>query len=254
MQFKLGKKPARPDAVKMKFGSYFDAAKLPPVPALIGHPWLVRIWGMLGNDRAGDCVWAGFCHETALLHADSNLTVPTFTTKTVFADYHDATGFNPGDPSTDQGTDLQDGASYRQKTGIIDILGQRHKIDIYTALRVGDLNEIALAVFLFGAAGIGVRLPDTAEQQFNRMEPWTVEKGASIVGGHYIPCVGRNSLGDFLFVSWGRLTAATPNWVQTYMDEGICYVDRDRLNRNNVSPQNYNLAQLTDDYHQLTRT
>ena len=51
--FKLGKTPARPGAIKLRFGTYFSAAELPAVPLAFGHPWLVQAWRMLGNDLYG---------------------------------------------------------------------------------------------------------------------------------------------------------------------------------------------------------
>lgn len=230
----------------MRFGSYFKAAELPSVPNAFGRPWLVRNWGMLGNDQAGDCYWAGASHETMMLAADAGANIPMFTTRTALADYHAVIG--PGD----EGTDLQEGCDYRLKTGIADALGNRHKIDIYTALTPGDLREIELAVFLFGMAGIGVDLPDTAESQFNYGEVWTVVPGAQSKGGHYIPCIGRNSHGDYLVVTWGRLQAVDPEWLQEYMDQGTCMISRERLRADGTSPHGLDLAKLEDDFHELT--
>lgn len=250
--FKTGKRPARPDAVKLKFGAYFKASDLPVVPVAFGRPWLVRQWGVLGNDLAGDCVWAGAAHETMLLKADAGFAPPSFMIRDVFADYSAVTGFDPKNPATDQGTDVQQAAAYRQKTGIGDANGNRHQIEIYTALRSGDLSELALATFLNGVAGVGVDLPSSAEDQFNAAEPWTVVKGDTSAGGHYIPCVGRNRVGNFLFVTWGRLQAATPEWLQTHMDEGICFLSQERLSTKGLSPEGYDAAALLDDFKQVT--
>lgn len=230
----------------MRFGAYFNTAELPTPPSVIGRPWLIRNWGLLGNDVASDCVWAGFAHEVMMLYADANTSIPTFTTREVLKDYHAATG------PDDEGTDLQEACAYRQKTGISDILGHRHAIDIYTALTPGDLKQIALTVFLFGFAGIGLRLPTTAETQFKYQESWSVEPGADVKGGHYVPCVGRNSLGDYLVVTWGRLHAVTPDFIEEYMDQGVAIISRERLTSSGLSPQGYNLSQLEDDFRQLT--
>lgn len=252
MDFRRGKKPARGDAVKMKFGAYFKAPNLPAVPAAFGRPWLIRSWGMLGNDSAGDCVFAAGAHETMMLHADAATTIPTFTTNTTIRDYSAVTGYVPGNPATDDGSDVQQVAAYRQKIGLLDILGARHRIDIYAALRIGDLDELALATFILGTAGVGVALPDNAERQFDNGEVWDIEPNAPGGDGHYVPCIGRNSVGNFLFVTWGRLQAATPAWIRTYMDEGICYISRERLKTSGLSPQGYDLAALEADYSTLT--
>ena len=250
--FKRGKLPARPDAVQLKFGTYFRAGNLPPPPLRIGHPNLIKNWQTLANDRYGDCVWAGAAHETMMICADAITAVPVFNDSNVLADYADATGFKPSDPSTDNGTDVQQAAAYRQKTGIVDASGKRHTIGIYTALRVGDLAEIAMATWLLGAVGIGVDLPSSADRQFSDGQLWDVVKGDVSTGGHYIPCVGRNSAGNFLFISWGRLQAATPAWIKTYMDEGIAYISLERLNAKGLSPEGFNEGGLIDDFKQVT--
>lgn len=254
MLYALGKKPARLEAVKLKFGAYFNTAQLPAVPVRFGHPELIRDPGMLANDSVGDCVWAGAAHETMLLRAAAGFAPPPFKDENVLADYAACAGYNPADESTDQGTDLQQAASYRRKTGIIDANGERHKIDIYAALEPGNLEQIALAVVLFGCVGIGVNLPSSAEEQFTYGEPWSFVSGDKPVGGHYIPLVGRNSLGNFLIVSWGRLHACTPKWLESAMDEGLAYISLERLNAKGLSPQGYNEAALRDDFAQVTRT
>ena len=55
---KLGKKPARPDAMKLKFADVLDASNLPVPPTAFGHMSLIagNGYGMLANDKYGDCV------------------------------------------------------------------------------------------------------------------------------------------------------------------------------------------------------
>lgn len=249
--YKLGKRPPRPDSIKLKFSSYFRASELPVVPAVFGRPGLIQQWGLLGNADWGDCYWAGSAHETMLLRSSAGS--PTlFTTANVLSDYSAATGFNQADPATDQGTDMQVGATYRQKTGILDMSGVRHRVDVYTSLRVSDLDQLALATYLFGVVGVGVSLPSSAEDQFSRAEVWDIVPGDTSVGGHYIPCVGRNSNGNYLFVSWGRLQAATPRWFQQYNDESVAYLSLDQLRANGFSPQGYAEPALLDDFKQVT--
>lgn len=240
MLYKTGKKPARPDAVQLKFASYFRVAgKLPPVPLRFGDPSLVPSPGFLGNDQWGDCAWADADHGTMMVNASLGKTV-SFTAADALADYG-STGFTPTNPATDQGTDLQQCAEYRQKTGVIDAAGNRHKIDIYTALRAGELDELALAGYLYKAVSVGVMLPASAQDQFNMGMPWTVVPGEQGRDGHAITFIGRNSLGNYLFFSWGRLQAATPEWLQAYMDEGIAFIATEQAT-----------AALLDDFKQVT--
>ena len=134
LPLKLGKKPARPGAVKLKLAKYLVKPKLPTPPKVFGHEALIGPnWEMLGNDQYGDCVWAGAAHETMLWNKEAARAV-TFNNQSVLKDYSAVTGFNPNDPNTDQGTDMQVAASYRRKTGVLDANGKRHKVIAYLAL------------------------------------------------------------------------------------------------------------------------
>src|SRR6478609_2890167 len=108
-----GKKPARKNAIKLKFGDFIDRDKLraalPKHPAgPFGHERLIREqdWGMLGNDACGNCVWAGAAHETKLIMGEAGKHV-WFSTKSVVGDYSKVTGYIPGNDDTDAGTDMQ---------------------------------------------------------------------------------------------------------------------------------------------------
>lgn len=185
MIYKLGKKPARSGAIKLRFAAYADVAALPTPPAVFGHEGLISSWPMLANDRFGDCVWAGAAHETMLLAKEAGNTV-TFTDADVLCDYATVTGFNPSDPSTDEGTDLQVAASYRRKTGIIDATGHRHTVASYLALEPGNIQHILLAAYLF-VCGVGLQLPSAALDQAAKGQVWDVVPGSPNEGGHYVP-------------------------------------------------------------------
>jgi len=227
--FKLGKLPAREGAVSFAFSAFLDETKLPPVPPTFGHHdlYAARPIGMLGNDKYGDCVWAGAAHETMLWGDEAKHTF-TFTDKSVLSDYAKVTGFNPDDPNSDQGTDMSKAASYRRKTGVIDAHGKRHKVAAYLALRVGNLDDVKQACYLFGAVGLGVKFPESAMDQFNKGQPWSVVPGSKIEGGHYVPLVGFDGT-HFLIVTWGKLHPMDPDFLQTYMDEGIAYLSKEML-------------------------
>jgi hypothetical protein len=259
VQYKLGKTAARPDAVKLKFGAFFDAAQLPTPPATFGHYGLGLglSWKVLGNDKYSDCVFAGAAHETMMWTHRAGTGKPVdFSDADVLSDYSAVTGFNPANPSSDQGTDMTEAASYRRKVGVVDAVGVRHKIDSYVALRVGDTDQLALATYLFGAVGIGIRFPVSAMQRFNAGNPWDVltlaqQRGDRIEGGHYIPCVGRNSDGNFLIVTWGRLQAMTPDFYRAFNDESLAYISLDPL-KNNLSPEGFDLTSLRRSFTALT--
>src|SRR6185312_10072653 len=221
-------------------------------PLVFGHQELVDPnWGMLGNDDFGDCVWAGAAHETMLWNKEAGNTVG-FSNKAVLGDYSTVTGFDPRDPkNTDKGTDMQEAASFRRKKGVHDAAGARHKIVAYLALRPGDFDQLVLAMYLFGAVGIGFKFPTSAMAQFNAGKPWDVVAGAQLTGeGHYVPGVGRDKKGNLVVVSWGRLQLMTKSFYAKYNDESVAYVSSEML-KDGTTPEGLKLEQLLEDLDAL---
>jgi hypothetical protein len=250
---KLGKKAARPGAVKLKLKDYVDiAGALPEVPNIFGHEDLIpaRGWGMLGNDTYGDCVWAGAAHEHMLWNKAAGRDI-TFDDTHVLKDYSKVTGFNPDDPDTDQGTDMEVAAKYRRKTGIGDSGGKRHKVIAYLDITPGDLAEHLVAAYLFGAVGIGIEFPGSAMDQFNNDKPWDVVPRSSIEGGHYIPFVARRGAKDLVVLTWGQKQLMTPRFLSKYNDESVVYLTRELFNEKGMSPEGFNLEQLKVDLNNV---
>lgn len=94
VNFKLGKLPARPDAVKLKMTRYLVPAELPTPPANFGHDAVVGNWQMLGNDTVGDCVIAGGLHETMLWTANGSKQAKADTAAAI-KNYSAITGYDP---------------------------------------------------------------------------------------------------------------------------------------------------------------
>lgn len=246
---KLGKLPARKGSVSFRLRDYQELSKLPAAPLKAGHFAAVRDWqGMLGNDQYGNCVLAGGDHE----HIDWSIeggTSAVFTAKTALADYAAITGFNPKDPSSDQGTDMQVAASYRRKTGLIDANGKRHKIAAYLAIAAGDADELKQAAYLFGACGVGIQFPSSAMDQFNAGKTWTVVRGGTIEGGHYVPAVGYDHQYVYV-VTWGKLQRMSWAFFAKYCDEAIAYISPEMV-KGGKTPEGFNINQLTADLAQL---
>lgn len=229
LSLKLGKKPARHGAVQLCLSDYVDMSLLPKPPAEFGHENLIgTAWGMLGNDTWGDCAWAGAAHETMLWTRAAGKPVQ-FTTENVLADYGACTGFDPSKPDTDQGSDMQEAASYRLKTGIIDAAGCRHKVAAYAAIRTGDIELMLRAAYCFEAVAIGIMMPDSAMDQFNDGKPWSVVPGSKIEGGHYVPIVARRG-GHFIVSTWGALQPVEDDFIRQNNDETIVFFSQDMLN------------------------
>jgi hypothetical protein len=243
LPLKLGKTAARPEAMKFKLAQYIDRSILPTPPKAFGHEGLVPSWGVLANDKFGCCVWAGAAHETMMFCREAG-TMTAFSDDAVLSDYSAVTGFDPKDPDTDNGSDMKAAASYRRKTGIVDAAGKRHQIAAYLSINAGDLHEHLVALYLFGAVGVGIRFPSTAMDQFDRGKPWDVVRRSGVEGGHYIPLVAMRD--NPVCVTWGKLQQMTPTFFKKYNDESVAYVSHERLT-NGRTLEGFDADQLAAD-------
>lgn len=248
MPYKLGKLPARPDAVKLKLTQY-KTATLPTPPKRYGHQNLIPTWNMYGNDKYGDCVFAGAGHEHLLWNKEAGHDV-FFTEANILEGYTEVTGFNPNDPSTDNGTDMELAAKWRRHIGLIDGAGKRHPIGAYLAIEAGNINQIKQAAYLFSAVGIGIQFPASAMQQFNDGKSWHIVNGSPIEGGHYVPVVGYDSRYIYV-VTWGRVQKCTYGFIRKYMDEGIVYLSSEFITSTGKTLEGFDLNSLTQDLNGL---
>lgn len=267
-KMKLGKAPATYDKRDLLFAHYRTTEPLPSHPKYFGHEQLIaaKAWEMLGNGPdpsvsekfggAGDCVFAGGDHETMMWTLEGG-TPAKFSAVNALADYSAVTGYDMnakpnanGDNPTDKGTNVRTALKYRQKTGLIDAAGKRHKIGAYTALELGNLDQLLEALYLFGVVGIGIQFPDSAMDQFDAGKPWSVVPGPKPTEGHYIPLVAYRG-GMLECVTWGRIQRMTTQFYKTYCDEAWALLSPEML-KAGKSPEGFDLAQLKADLQTVT--
>lgn len=229
IDLKFGKRPATEDQRDLKFVDYLDTTVLPttfPHPNF-GNGTLYRNWLMLGNDEVGDCVIASRAHLTMLDTKVGGAHVPApFTTASAISEYSAVTGYDPADPSTDQGTDMRAMCAYQRSTGLADATGKRHKIGAYLALTPGNTLEMLQATWLFGGFGFGFQVPQSAVDQFNAGDGiWTTDGDTTIVGGHEVSVVGTMDWHQRLtLVTWAVRWEMSFEFVHAYCDEAWAWV------------------------------
>jgi hypothetical protein len=196
------------------------------------------------NDQLGCCCVAGAQHETMLFNAERNVPV-AFSDANTVANYRLLGGYNPADPSSDGGCDMLNAAEARRTTGIVDAAGTTHKIAAHVSLTPGNVGELRLAMWLFGAVGIGIEFPAFAQSTFNTGK-WDVQTtNTGIEGGHYISGVGYHN-GATDIVTWGRQISMTDAFYRQYNDESIAYLSEEMLT-NGKSLDGFDLAALQAD-------
>lgn len=220
MIFKTGLNPA-PEPPRLEFKEYFLPLQLPPIPATFGHYGLIdaESWGMLANDRVGDCTVAGAMHCSMLWNKMTGTHV-VFTDLDARDDYFAITG------GGDTGVDIVQQASYWKKTGFRDNHNRRHKIGAYLQIDATRLDHIDAAVYLFGAVGFGVAVGDREEQEFLHHQPWT--SPGPVDGYHYVPMVGKDP--DWRkVVTWGGLQDVGEGWLDAQLKEVVAMVSAEAL-------------------------
>lgn len=208
--------------------------------------------GMDGNDEVGDCTIADGDHEVKCAQVAAGNAEVSSTTAECLSIYSAVTGYNPADPSTDQGAEMQDVRSYWQKTGF-KLGGQVHKVLLFAEVDVHDVTVAQWALDQFGAVGVGVNLPNSAMDQFNAGQPWdVVADDGGIDGGHAIALVGYDTTGP-VFITWGQVQRATWAWWTRYVEEAWTVLTEDFVNAHSgQDPLAATLYQMGQQFSSLT--
>lgn len=239
--YRLGKQPPKHDPRTFQLASYVTDV-LPPAPTSRLWTEQVQDWGMLGNDRYGDCVFAGALHMVQDWTAyESTEFVPT--EQQALQAYAAVTGFDPGDPSTDNGTIMLDALNYWRHTGVGD-----HPIMAFASCEPGNTEDIRDAINLFQAAFVGIGLPITAQRQ----RVWSVPPQGPVGdgakyswGGHCVPIIGYTRR-RLVCVTWGGLKYMTWRFFRTYCDEAYAVLSHDWV-ADGTAPNGFDLAELQKD-------
>ena len=237
----------------LKLRDYLAPGATPALAISRPHPGFP--WGMLANDKLGDCVIAMMLHSIEDWHLDAGTPVPTFTDADAIAMYSAITGYTSTDPSTDQGTDEGAAMKYWQQTGlnVETTSGQVHTIAGTVAVDPLNLNECRIAIDEFVDLQLGIALPLTAQGQ----PGWTVigdgktgDSAPGSWGGHGIPAREYDP-DTFKVVTWGaELLMTVPFW-QAYVQETHVVVSQEMLSNTGVGPSGVLWDKLLGDLAQF---
>jgi hypothetical protein len=221
----------------LKLADYIRPALAKP-PAAVHRPHPGFQWGMLANDRLGDCVIAMMLHSIEDFHLDAGTAPPAFTEADAIHLYSSITGYDPHDPNSDQGTNESTAMAYWESPGLRTSDGVEHQIVATVAVDPSNLDECRIAIDEFVALQIGIALPLSAQGQTE----WTVvgngRTGRSAPGswgGHGIPY--REYDGEtFKCVTWGAELLLTVPFHEAYAQEAHVVVTKEMLDKTGVGP------------------
>ena len=235
---KLGKlDPKRPSGLHML--AFYQSNPLPPAPESVVVP-SVPNWGMLGNDKYGDCTFAGIVHARMANAAFLGITESFPADSEVEQAYLNYTN------GQDAGAVEADLLKFWQSNGLFGT-----KLAAFAPTDHADLDELRSVIASYGLVYIGVKLPVTFQDQFIQNQPWDLTGTPAdnqIEGGHCIILVGYDK-DHVQCITWGKVQQITWRWLQSYMEESWALITPEIVEKGQYG--NIRLDELTADLGKL---
>ena len=181
-------------------------ASLPTAPSSVdyGAFAMTALTNVYENDTLGDCVIAGGYHVEGVETGNAG-NLFTATNTQIIADYSAIGGYVPGNPSTDNGCELQTALAYWASHGF----ANGTKLLGYLSVDPTNKAEVMAACYLFENLYMGLELPDAWISPFPSANGYVWGPGtADPNNGHCVMSYGYNSSG-ILIDSWGLLGTMT---------------------------------------------
>lgn len=223
-------------------------AMLPPLPKPPPFMcWTSNVSGpfdVLGNDKIGDCAIVAPAQlmrvATSVCGAERKPTLAA-----VEATYSAVSGYNPMDPSTDNGCVVTDVLARWKGDGLQLDGGLPDKLLGYIALNPHDLDELRWGICWFGGIYCGWNLPELA---LNATRYWRMSQNPAdmkIAGGHATACCTYSEAG-FDQITWGEFMLATPNFTPAFLEEAYVPVMADWMMPSGTTPSGFSRVELED--------
>lgn len=213
-QFRLGRKmPTQTPARKLRLSSYkvkYD------YPKSIDYAEKARnaINRMYLNDQIGCCVIAGMAHLLGVYTGNAT-GVPIVLTNAEIKRLYGEIGGYDGTAASDNGCDEVEALEYWRKKGIAG-----RKIVDHVAIDGSDIDEVRMAIWLFGGIMSGTALPNAWVDPMPRRSGFVLGVSGDPVpeNGHCMVHCGYDADKKRINVStWGMLGSVTDEAVKRYM-------------------------------------
>ena len=245
---KLGRLPSAPrDLVRsIPLKSVLTSGYTGTVPDVVAYVPAAANLPMDSNDSLGDCTAAAAAHvETAFSQFGQGAPIVP-SNADVISFYSGSTGYVPGNPSTDQGGDMQTVLKYWNQTGIAG-----HKLAAYFAVDPKDFEEMRAALYLFGNLYIGFSCTQGFENAFNKGTVFDVVRRDRVLGGHAVAVHQITKNGNIKGSTWGGYFEMTPAAWTAYVDEPYAAVSQEWV-KNNATPEGLDVNAANAAFLQVT--
>jgi hypothetical protein len=208
---KTGRLPVKPVGERYAIGWLHDYITVPAPTYPVDVSKGITLWGMLGNDQQGDCVFAALAHDRMLAGAQP-------TTEQVLAEYA------LYDHGQDIGANIADYLLWKFQRGDIEAFVPVHPSNVD-----GVMAELGRGIML------SANLTDDAQQLFQNDQAWTVANGETPDPneGHCVLKVGSTGpMSQAAYgtcVTWGANQRMENAWQNACVDEAWAIVTKDDM-------------------------
>jgi len=245
VSFIPGRLPPHPEDThpRLRLGPYLRALAAPPASV----DWYSEVlrWPMYLNDQIGDCTEAMVGHILENTSTYAGNPPVGISDQDVLTAYERVSGYNPADPSTDQGAVLQDVYGDWRKTGV-----GGHKALCFAQVQHDNRPEVKQTVQHFGAVGIGITVTQAMMDDFTAGRPWRNSTGQQL-GGHAVPVVGYDAENAYV-VTWGRVQAMAWGVYTDVTEEAWVAVLPEWFSSAGVDPEGVDLHGLGAAFAEIT--
>lgn len=245
----LGRVKSENDPRMLQLRSYvaIDTLSVPPTHDMLNR---TKAWPMLANDQFNCCTSAAAGH---MVHhwTEANQRGVFLTDKDVIEAHAALTGDQLMEPVS-----MLSALKFWRKTGIGD-----HRIHSFMSAGRAKEETLRAVIHLFGAAYIGLDLPDFAVQgkpEEVLATVWEISATAppggaapQVKNGHCVAAIGYDERVIYV-VTWGALKTMTWGFFTRYTDEAFAVLSTDWVEKDKKSPSGFDLTTLEVDLSRVT--
>ncbi len=244
---KLGRRPAKEDERNIKLSLVLRT--LPPIPDvfdtddnLIPSPPMK----IFANDKWGDCVIASRAEHTLRFESFEQKKILPITDNEVLDEYWSEQGatqitkkrfcktVTTWSSKPDNGLVMLDSLKLWRNKGWISG-DQYYNIYAFASVDFKNAADVKAAIFALSGVQIGIYVPQSALDQFEKGVTWEVIENSPVVGGHAVYGCGYNNTGPKI-ITWGKKVQTTWEFAFKYIEEMYAIVDNQDIWLGSDSP------------------
>jgi hypothetical protein len=228
----LGREPSRHDPRTLRLLKYVNYDFL-PAPDVRRWDAPITDWGVMGNDRYGNCVFATAAHEILTWRANAAQDSRRISDAAVINLARDLGGLH--------GYSILARLKYWRKKEM-----WANSLRAFALTDTRNPTQLRQLINAFGCLDIGLLLPVA----WTRQPIWDTGKGPDYRpnswGSHSVPIVAYDTE-LFYVVTWGKLQPITAQALAKYCDEAYALIDPDWLTTQGITPAGFDLKTLDAD-------